>query len=304
MVKFMLKSDELKIKLRKMLHPVITDSSYSISKSFARKVTSKHNQSVSCMTVGSMGNGKSSSNIMIAINTAIQIARYKKGPWTKYFNLDHIGILIKEEIYRVIEIDQKYAVVMPDDVGAAWNARKWSDSGNIMMNDIMQTSRTENQVLLMTLPDSILIDKVPRALCQHMMTMEPPQYEKGVSVGKFFRIVRQSRDSKTFFMYENLGGMKYQKALFARPPDGFMLPYEKRRTEIAHKFKQDSIAEHKELLEQSQAPKEEKISKKDRILEINRDVQAGIYSTLKEGLKSNNMSKDLQYARNTISQQG
>lgn len=300
----MLKSDILKIELREMLRPIITDSSYSISKSFARKVTSKHNQSVSCMTVGSMGNGKSSSNIMMGINTAVQIAQYKTGPWTKYFNLDHIGILIKEEIYRVIEIDQKYAVVMPDDVGAAWNARKWQDSGNIMMNDIMQTSRTENQVLLMTLPDSILIDKVPRALCQHMMTMEPPQYDKGVSVGKFFKIVRQPRDSKTFFMYENLGGMKFQKALFARPPDSFMIQYEKRRTDIAHKFKQEGIAEHKELLEQSQAPKEEKISKKDRILEINRDVQAGIYSTLKEGLKSNNMIKDLQYARNTISQQG
>ena len=304
MVKYMLKSDILKIELREMLRPVITDSSYSISKSFARKVTSKHNQSVSCMTVGSMGNGKSSSNIMIGINTAVQIARYKTGPWTKYFNLDHIGILIKEEIYRVIEIDQKYAVVMPDDVGAAWNARKWSDSGNIMMNDIMQTSRTENQVLLMTLPDSILIDKVPRSLCQHMMTMEPPQYDKGVSVGKFFKIVRQSRDSKTFFMYENLGGMKYQKALFARPPDGFMIPYEKRRTEIAHKFKQDSIAEHKELLEQSQAPKEEKISKKDRILEINRDVKAGIYNSLKEGLKSNNMIKDIGYAKSVVSMHG
>ena len=301
---FMLKSDILKIELREMLRPIITDSSYSISKSFARKVTSKHNQSVSCMTVGSMGNGKSSANIMIGINTAVQIARYKTGPWTKYFNLDHIGILIKEEIYRVIEIDQKYAVVMPDDVGAAWNARKWADSGNIMMNDIMQTSRTENQVLLMTLPDSILIDKVPRALCQHMMTMEPPQYDKGVSIGKFFRIVRQSRDSKTFFMYENLGGMKYQKALFARPPDSFMVQYEKRRTDIAHEFKQNSIEEHKEQLKQSQAPKKVKISKKDKILEINRDVQAGIYSTLKEGLKSNNMSKDLQYARNTISQGG
>lgn len=299
---FMLKSDELIIELREKLSPVITSTSYSISKAFARKVTSPRNQSVSMMTVGSMGDGKSSSNIMLAINCALQIARYKTGPWTKYFNLDHIGILTKEEIYRVIEIDTKYAVVMPDDVGAAWNARKWSDAGNIMMNDILQTSRTENQIVLMTLPDSILIDKVPRALCQHLMTMEPPQYDKGVSVGKFFKIVRMARQDKTYFMYEDLGGLKYQKALFARPPQSFMGPYEKLRTDIAHKFKMDSIAEHKAA--QEEKTKEPKISKKERILEINRDVAAGIYSNLKAGLASNNLSKDLQYARNVISMHG
>lgn len=300
----MLKSDLLKIELRKLLRPVITDTAYSISKSFARKVTSTRNQSVSCMTVGAMGDGKSSSNIMLGINTAVQIANYKTGPWTKYFNLDHIGILTKEEIYRVIEIDQKYAVVMPDDVGAAWNARKWSDSGNIMMNDIMQTSRTENQVLLMTLPDSILIDKVPRALCQHFLTMETPQYDKGVSIGKFFRIVRQPRQNKTFFMYTDLGGQKFQKAIFARPPDTFMIPYEQRRRDIAKKFKQEALAANKEKQEQATQPKEAKVTKKQRILEIDRDVKAGIYSNLKAGLAENNLSKDLFYARNIISSQG
>ena len=295
-------SDELRIKLRKALSPVVTDVSYSISKSFARKVTSPHNASVSMMTVGSMGDGKSSSNIMLAINTARQIARYKTGPWTKYFNLEHVGVLTKDEIYRVIEIDTKYAVIMPDDVGSAWNARKWSDSGNIMMNDIMQTSRTENQVLLMTLPDSILIDKVPRALCQYMMTMDTPQYDKGVSIGKMFKIVRQPRQNKTYFMYEDLGGMKYQKAIFARPPDSFMIPYEKKRRDIAHKFKQDSIAANREKQDEANKPKEKKVTQKTRILEINRDVQAGRYASLKAGLVANDMGDKLQQARNVISQ--
>ena len=286
----MIKSDELKISLRKLLSPVFTDSSYSISKSFAQKVTSNRNQSVSMMTIGSMGDGKSSSNILLAINCAMQIARYKTGPWTKYFNLDHIGILTKEEIYRVIEIDTKYAVLMPDDVGAAWNARKWSDSGNIMMNDILQTSRTENQIVLMTLPDSILIDKVPRALCQHMMTMDTPQYDKGISVGKFFRIVRKPRQDKTFFMYEDLGGMKFQKALFGRPPDSFMITYEKRRKEIAHKFKLDSIAEHKQKLNEANTPKEKKMPLKERVFELDRDVKAGIYPNFKEACKINKVN--------------
>jgi len=299
----MLKSDELKMKLREMLSPVITATSYSISKSFARTVTSNRNQSISMMTVGSMGDGKSSSNITLGINCAIQIARYKTGPWTKYFNLEHVGILTKEEIYRVIEIDTKYAVVMPDDVGAAWNARKWSDKGNIMMNDILQVSRTENQILLMTVPDSILIDKVPRALCKYFMTMEPPQYDKGVSVAKFFRVVRMPRQDKTFFMYKDLGGLKFQKALFARPPKSFIDPYEKLRTDIAHEFRVKSITEHKAKLEENAKTKEPKVTKKQRILEINRDVAAGIYNSLKDGLAQNNLSKDLQYARNVISQQ-
>ncbi|HUX55901.1 MAG TPA: hypothetical protein VMV77_02930 [Bacteroidales bacterium] len=291
----------MRLELKKMLSPVITDSTYSISKSFARKVTSSRNQSVSMMTVGSMGDGKSSSNIMLGINCARQIARYKTGPWTKYFNLDHIGILTKEEIYRVIEIDTKYGIIMPDDVGAAWNSRKFQDSGNIMMNDILQTSRTENQIVLMSLPDSILIDKVPRSLCQHLMVMDTPQFDIGVTVGKFFRIVRQARQDKTYFMYEDLGGMKFQKALFARPPDSFMIPYEQRRRDIAHKFKMDSIAEHQEKLDHANQPKEIKVSKKDRILEIDRDVKAGVYSSLKDGLVQNNLAKDMFYARNVIS---
>lgn len=296
-----LESDLLRQSLRKSFNPVVTNSLYSISKNFARKVTSGHNQHVSMMTVGGTGQGKSSSNIMLGINCALQVARYAGGKWTDYFGLNNIGILDRDEIYRVIEIDKKYAVIMPDDVGAAWNARKWSDAGNIMMNDIAQTTRTENQIALLTLPDSILIDKVPRVLCHYFMVMDNPQYDNGVSVGKFFRIVRMPLQDKTYFKYDDLGGLKYQKTLFARPPSFIMDEYEKKRYQIAHDLKQKAMAEKREAETAKNEPKEHKISKKERILELHRDVQAGIYPNIKAAIATEkNMKIDVQYARNVI----
>lgn len=297
----MIESDKLRLELRKAYNPVVTNSSYSISKHFAKRVTSKNNQSVSMMTVGGLGQGKSSSNIILAINIAIEVAKIKGGHWTKYFNADHIGILTKDEIYRVIQLDQRYGIIIADDVGAAYNARKWQSEGNIMLNDIAQVSRTENQAMLMTLPDSILIDKVPRALCNYFMTMDTPQYDRGVSIGKFFKIVRQPRQDKTYFTYETLNGLKFQKALFARPPSFIMDDYEKRRYDVAHKLKQDALTEHLKKEAEKATPKEPKVSKKQRILEIDRDLQAGIYGSLKEGLVKNGLGSDVYYARTIIS---
>jgi len=302
------KSDDLKRELFEMTNPVVMRSKFNISKYIAKRITGPDNQSEAMMTVGSVGTGKSSSNITLAINTAIEVAKIKGKHWTHYFSMDNVGILTKEEIYRVIQNEVRYSITLCDDVGAAYNARKWQSEGNIMMNDLQQVSRTENQCLLMTLPDSILIDKVPRVLVHHVMTMDRPQYDKGVSIGKFFSVDRDSIQNKTYHKYVNLDGVKFQKVLFARPPPAFMEQYEKVRRVVASKMKQDALEAHLLSLEEAKIPMEDrplKVTKKDRVVELHRDFQAGIYPSFRDAIKIGGKGEiNTSYAYNVVAELG
>lgn len=285
------------------------DEGFSISGKFAEIVTGPHNQSTSLLIVGRTGAGKSSAALRIAYDTAVKIAEIVGGTWEDYFTLDNVAIISNEEIYEVIQrMDKKHNVFILDDIGVGINSRKWQSKTNILMNDILQTMRTTNTVVIMTVPMSSMLDKVARSLPHYYMEMEVALFKKGISIAKFFEVSHKQRQGKIFHMYPTA---KYTKSKivrisFKRPPDVVAVAYEKKRLEIAEILRDSKMNEFKQMMDEFNGEvgeKPEKVSKSSRMIEIKRDVNAGVYADLREGLQANGFTapSDLSYARNVIS---
>lgn len=260
-----------------------------LSDLYCDKITSKFNQHITSMTVGPTGSGKSSFNIRLGYETAIKVSEKMGGEWEDYFNVDHIGIITKEEIFRVMSISKKYAFLMLDDIGVGWNSRKWQDDFNVVLNDILQTFRTDNTALALTLPDSFLIDKVPRSLIHFFIEMDMAVFEKGVTVAKVFEVVRKPRQNKIFFQYPR-GKSKFMRYIGKLPPQGLIDEYEEKRKFIGKELKAQRLEDFRLKMEMMNGEEnsEPKVTKKDRVQELIRDVDAGVYDTLKHAVQEHN----------------
>lgn len=272
----------------------------SLSTFFCETITGPHNQHESLMIVGRTGRGKSSAAISIAVETAKKVAKVKGGKWQDYFNLDNIAIITRDEIYRVMKKSKKFSIIVLDDIGVGWNARKWQDELNQALNDIFQTFRTDNMLIIVTLPDSVLIDKVPRFLVHYFMEMEMSIFEHGITVGKVFEVVRKPRIDKIFYEYIQIAGARVMRHVFRQPPDEIRIPYEKRRAEIATELKEkrmQDFLDRSDKLENGE-DKPPKVLKKDIIFQLDRDVKAGTYKTMADALQVWNKTNP----NNTITQ--
>lgn len=280
---------------------------FSLSQHIADTITSPYNQHVSIICVGNTGQGKSNAMIRLAYNIANDVARIKGGHWSKYFSVDNIAVITQDEILRVMEIQQKYAVILLDDISVGYSARSWQKKENKVMNDIITTFRTDNTCLIMTLPNDFMVDKIARNLNHMFIELEMAIFKRKVTFGKVFELSRHSRQNKTYYQYPVFNGHKSVRVGFRLPPKEIRDQYELKRHAIALELKENSLSDYEEMMAErngeitSKSEKPQKVTKKDRILEINRDVQAGIYPNLKEGLKANNMSSLKSYAHNVIS---
>lgn len=285
------------------------DLPFSISSKFAEIITSDYNQSTSLLIVGKTGAGKSNAALKICYDTAVKVAKIKGGTWKDYFSIDNIAVISNEEIYSVVQrMDRKFNCYICDDIGVGLNSRKWQSQTNILMNDILQTMRTTNTLVILTVPMGFMLDKVTRNLPHYYMEMEMAIFEKGISIGKFFEVSHRPRQNKVFHVYlaDRKRGTKTVRAYFELAPEELRAKYEEKRREVAEKLRDEKMAQFKELMDETMgvvAEKPKKVTKAGRFIEIQRDVNAGIYKDLREGLKANNFSApgDLSYARNAIS---
>ena len=262
----------------------------SFSDMLVDRTTSKYNQHVTTMTVGKTGSGKSNMNLAVGYAYACKVANKMGGEWQDYFNLDNIGIITREEIYRVMMIEKKYSYLMLDDIGVGWNARKWQDDFNNILNDILQTFRTDNTALAVTLPDSFLIDKVPRSMVHFFIEMDMPLFDKGMTIAKIFETVRKPRQGKTYFQYPR-GETKFVRYAFPLAPKEITEPYEEKRRQISKDLKSERLEDFRvkmEAMHETEEDKVPKFSKKERVVELIRDVNVGVYPSFKAAITAHN----------------
>jgi len=267
-------------------------------------IGSKHNQHCLMAIIGRTGSGKSSAAIQIAHETAKYMATLNSHKAEYYFNIDHVAIIIEDEITRVMKHTKKHGIYILDDIGVGYNSRLWQSKANIIMNDIIQTFRTQNNLMILTVPDPTFIDKVPRSSLRYQINMKDANFDMGYSLGAMQELKRDYKSGKNIYPYPTSEGCKYVRVKFERPPSFLADEYEIRRETIQAKMQADNIEKLEKLFAEQKENDIPKLSKKDKILEINRDVQAGIYPDLKAGLKSNKLSNDLAYARNIVSMHG
>ena len=172
-------------------------------------VASKHNQHAIVMIVGKTGEGKSRTALFAGYKVALYLAKQLGGHWKDYFNSENIAVMTTEEVIRVMKANSPKKVIILDDIGAAWNSRDWNSKGNKILNRIIMTFRNKNNLLILTLPDSFILDKVPRNLLHFHIEMFKQEFDQGFAIYKLFRVLRRYRTGKTYFVHPRLNGVKF-----------------------------------------------------------------------------------------------
>lgn len=264
----------------------------TISGRIAETITSKYNQNVTMITVGSMGSGKSFANLKIAYEASKKVADIIGGRPEDYFSLDHVAIINLNDVLNILENTEKYGIYIIDDIGVGWNARKFATELNILLNDIFQTFRTENTAIMITVPDTLLIDRVPKSLVQFYMEMELSIFEKGITIGKFFETVRKHRRDKLFYTYPVQDGTQYVRYVFEAPPEHLIIPYEEKRRSMAVEMKKEKIQKYREKHER-ETTKQQVESKRGYVAVVDRLREDGY--AVQEACNMVNISKQYYY---------
>lgn len=234
--------------------PGLLPDAESLSTMFAKIITSEHNQHAIVMIVGPGGSGKSWTGLKLASEIAKKVSEIKGGEPEQYYNLhDTLAVINKDEIKRVMDNAKQYNIIHLDDIGVGWNARKYKDEFNIYLNDIIQTFRPNNNVLILTLQASFLIDKVPRSLVHYFIEMDQKIFDKGISIAKVFRVVLKQRSGKIFYEYIQEGGMKYLRYEFSQPDKKISNEYEKIRATQLKRMHEIQEKEKEELASKQSA---------------------------------------------------
>jgi hypothetical protein len=181
----------------------------------------------------------------IGLSVAEYIAKKMGGKPSDYFNIDNIAIMKLDSIIPIMEdLDKKrYNVIILDDIGASYSARDFQKSINKNINKIFQTFRDTNTLVILTMPDTFLIDKVARKLAHFQIEIVEKRHDQGVSIGKLVQMVEQYRGSgKTHYHFiVDSNGVKYPRVVFKRVNAEIADQYEKKREEIRKDMMQNSI---------------------------------------------------------------
>ena len=217
----------------------------TMGKFFGDIITSTHNQHALINIIGKTGMGKSNASMYIGLSVAEYIAKKMGGKPSDYFNIDNIAIMKLDSIIPIMEdLDKKrYNVIILDDIGASYSARDFQKSINKNINKIFQTFRDTNTLVILTMPDTFLIDKVARKLAHFQIELVEKRHDQGVSIGKLVQLVEQYRGSgKTHYHFiVDANGVKYPRVIFKRVHHELADQYEKKREEIRKDMMANSI---------------------------------------------------------------
>jgi len=231
----------------------------------AEKITGGHNQHATLLVWASTGAGKSWAAMAICERVSQYVAEIKGGDPLDYFNIENVAIITQEEVLRLLStrIDVRYGCVMCDDIGVGWSARDFMDQFNQSMNDIYQTFRTRNNFLCVTLPDPMLIDKVPRELVKYVMKVDASFHDLGYVECKIQEPMKKVQWGKKIYPYLlDLDGHRVVRHMIFRPSQHLIDAYEPRRSQIEKQNTGATIEEMRNLISKDKNKPAPKVLKK------------------------------------------
>ncbi len=210
---------------------------------FGRKITSRHNQHVLLQIIGKTGMGKSNAGLYIATETSKWIAENVGGNPEDYFTINNCAIMSLESIVPIVkDIDnRRYNIFILDDIGASYGARDYQNAVNKAFNKIIQTFRDSNTLVIFTMPDDFLIDKVPRKLAHFQIEMVTQVFHKKVSIGRLCEMKEIYKNHKTIYPFVQMDGIKYVRAAFKLVEGPLHDEYERRREIVRKKMTKECL---------------------------------------------------------------
>lgn len=270
---------------------IVNDGLLTLSNVFGHIITSGHNQNIILLIEAKPGRGKSYAAMDLAVWLSYKLQKKFGGnPWD-YFNIGHMAIIMPDEILRIAQNVKQYGIYIFDDFGVGYSARDWHSDANKAMNNILETMRTKNNILIMTVPDSDWIDKIGRNILHFKIVMHQSMFDLGITTGKVTIEEKQynTQSRKILHPYFKNATEIYNHVVFGKPPDTLCKEYDRRRMIQLKRLDEQALR----VLAEKEAEKAEKANRvpmKDRVFEIRRDVEAGVYETFKEGCYKNGIN--------------
>jgi len=190
----------------------------SLAEIFAERVTSKHNKDVLLLLVGERGGGKSYSLLYLAKRCSEEIAKITGGKPEDYFTFNNVAVIQDESLEEKMENLKAHNIYILDDAGVGWDSRDFASSTNKKLNHILQVCRTANTILLISVPDPFLIDKVPRTMVRYYGEIAEQLHAFGMTLIKVFRNKRLFRAGKTLQVHMRQGGNKVVRRWISYAP--------------------------------------------------------------------------------------
>ena len=244
----------------------------------ADRIAGKHNKDVKLFLVGPQGSGKSRSAIYLGITCGMAIAQRLGGTWEDYFprDLSHVFIGDPESHSDALKNIRKHCIYILDDAGVSINARNFMTSYNKSLNDIFQTVRTDNAIIIINAPDSFLIDYVPRTIVSHYGEISESMHSQGLNFVKIFKIERKFREGKTHYHHYQFGNTQVVRWRFGNIPDDMAERYEILRDQATQRIKSKAGGKH--------VREEQATQKRDARRQAREDHMIRIYELLSTGL--------------------
>lgn len=146
-----------------------------------------------------------------------------------------MGVITAEDIIDKMNNLNRYCIYILDDAGVAWDSRDFATRGNKNLNHILQTCRTANAAILISVPDPKLIDVqvTDRGLIQYWAEVSESLHDYGKNLVKIFRLKRLFRAGKMLYMHPRYGDNKIVRYEARNPPENIISDYEEMRRACA-----------------------------------------------------------------------
>jgi hypothetical protein len=220
---------------KEVIDSILTDEFETFAAHLAKRITSRHNKDVRLLVVGEPGSGKSRTLLYLAWRLSEEVAKLKGGSPDDYFNIGNVGVITAEDIIDKMNNLHRYCIYILDDAGVAWDSRDFATRGNKNLNHILQTCRTANAAILISVPDPKLIDVqvTDRGLIQYWAEVSESLHDYGKNLVKIFRLKRLFRAGKMLYMHPRYGDNKIVRYEARNPPETLIHEYEEMRRACA-----------------------------------------------------------------------
>lgn len=208
----------------------------------------KKNKNMILFIVGSTGSGKSYSAMKLAknIDHSFHVGRV-------CFTAEEFMKLLKEGNLK------KGSVVIWDELGVDYDARKFMSIQNRVIGYILQTFRHRNLCVIMTLPVLKMSDLTGRRLGHGIVETIRIDYDKEQVICKYKHIEVNALTGKTYHKFpvatENGKTRKVKRVRISMPDKGLIEEYEKIKTEFTRQLAEDIEAKMKSRQAKEEAKK-------------------------------------------------
>jgi DNA polymerase III delta prime subunit len=282
------------------LKPLSTERDPTFPEIIAARVLSGNNQDCRILFNGFPGCGKSLATLSLAHDLSRIFAKRLGGKpdgsggvfsteSTAYFSLDNVAIMTVDEVIRVMRNIRPFQIIVLDDAGAeAAGQRNFMSKQNKAVIKLIQTVRTQNNIILISSPSQDLIDKTVRGLINYRVFLTQQFFRYGFTLGKLSTIKRISTKdgSNNLYPFLRSKGKIYNFIRFNLPPNDLRRAYEAKRKALERTMNLRTITELEgELAEDDKTVKA--IDPKIELEQFKRKTNAQLYKTfIQNGMKA------------------